>query len=95
MYGSNPMRVGQERHVVSMFVDMRGSTRMAEKRLPFDTMFIVNRFVARCRRRSWKCGRPNQFVGDGMLALFGLRPGCSDRRQALHAVSKIAVNVDS
>jgi adenylate cyclase len=33
-----------------MFVDMRGSTRLAENRLPFDTVFIVNRFLARCRR---------------------------------------------
>ena len=40
-------------------------------------------------------GRPNQFVGDGMLALFGLavsrREAC---RQALRAAAMIAVNVD-
>src|SRR6202022_1920101 len=40
-------------------------------------------------------GRPNQFVGDGMLALFGLastRPEAC--RQALKAASMIAANVD-
>src|SRR5437667_10165786 len=42
---SNPTRIGQERYLVSMFVDMRGSTKLAEKRLPFDTVFIVNRFL--------------------------------------------------
>src|SRR3981081_4647701 len=40
-----PHRIGQERYLVSMFVDMRGSTKLAEKRLPFDTVFIVNRFL--------------------------------------------------
>lgn len=42
---ANPARIGQERYLVSMFVDMRGSTKLAEKRLPFDTVFIVNRFL--------------------------------------------------
>ena len=44
-HASNPTRIGQERYLVSMFVDMRGSTKLAEKRLPFDTVFIVNRFL--------------------------------------------------
>ena len=30
---------------LSMFVDMRGSTQMAADKLPFDTVFIVNRFL--------------------------------------------------
>src|SRR6476620_9999947 len=33
-HASNPTRIGQERYLVSMFVDMRGSTRLAENRLP-------------------------------------------------------------
>jgi adenylate cyclase len=44
-HASNPTRIGQERYLVNMFVDMRGSTKLAEKRLPFDTVFIVNRFL--------------------------------------------------
>ena len=70
---SNPTRIGQERYLVNMFVDMRGSTRMAEKRLPFDTVFIVNRFLGAVSQAVLESGgMPNQFVGDGMLALFGL-----------------------
>jgi adenylate cyclase len=72
-HDSNPTRIGQERYLVNMFVDMRGSTRMAEKRLPFDTVFIVNRFLGAVSQAVLECGgMPNQFVGDGMLALFGL-----------------------
>ena len=66
-------RIGQERYLVSMFVDMRGSTRLAENRLPFDTVFIVNRFLGAVSQAVIECGgQPNQFVGDGQLALFGL-----------------------
>jgi adenylate cyclase len=95
-HASNPTRIGQERYLVSMFVDMRGSTMLAEKRLPFDTVFIVNRFLGAVSQAVLECGgQPNQFVGDGMLALFGLgatpQTAC---RQALKAAAMIAANVD-
>jgi adenylate cyclase len=93
---SNPTRIGQERYLVSMFVDMRGSTKLAEKRLPFDTVFIVNRFLGAVSQAVIESGgRPNQFVGDGMLALFGLTANRPDAcRQALKAAAMIAANVD-
>jgi adenylate cyclase len=91
-----PHRIGQERYLVSMFVDMRGSTKLAEKRLPFDTVFIVNRFLGAVSQAVIECGgQPNQFVGDGQLALFGLssdpQTAC---RQALRAAAMIAVQID-
>ncbi|MBI5128833.1 MAG: 2Fe-2S iron-sulfur cluster binding domain-containing protein [Rhodopseudomonas palustris] len=90
------MKVGEERYLVSMFVDLRGSTKMAETRLPFDTVFIVNRFLAAVSRAVIACGgQPNQFVGDGVLALFGLadtpREAC---RNAIRAASAIAAAVE-
>jgi adenylate cyclase len=93
---SSPARIGEERYLVSMFVDMRGSTKLAEKRLPFDTVFIVNRFLGAVSQAVIECGgQPNQFVGDGQLALFGLattpQTAC---RQALKAAAQIAVHVD-
>ncbi|BBO03069.1 MULTISPECIES: adenylate/guanylate cyclase domain-containing protein [Bradyrhizobium] len=93
---SAPARIGQERYLVSLFVDMRGSTQLAEKRLPFDTVFIVNRFLGAVSQAVIENGgQPNQFVGDGMLALFGLtadpQTAC---RQALKAASGIATHID-
>ncbi|MEZ2142301.1 adenylate/guanylate cyclase domain-containing protein [Bradyrhizobium sp. DN5] len=93
---STPARIGQERYLVSLFVDMRGSTQLAEKRLPFDTVFIVNRFLGAVSQAVIENGgQPNQFVGDGMLALFGLsadpREAC---RQALKAAAGIAMHID-
>jgi adenylate cyclase len=95
-HDSNPTRIGQERYLVSLFVDMRGSTQLAEKRLPFDTVFIVNRFLGAVSQAVIESGgRPNQFVGDGMLALFGLsttrQQAC---RQALRAAAMIGANID-
>ncbi|MBR0893360.1 adenylate/guanylate cyclase domain-containing protein [Bradyrhizobium tropiciagri] len=95
-HATNPTRVGQERYLVSMFVDMRGSTQLAEKRLPFDTVFIVNRFLGAVSQAVLEAGgRPNQFIGDGMLALFGLSTERQEAcRQALRAAALIAANID-
>ena len=95
-HASHPARIGEERYLVSLFVDMRGSTRLAEKMLPFDTVFVVNRFLAAVSQAVMECGgRPNQFVGDGMLALFGLATGAQTAcRQAIRAVSLISANID-
>jgi adenylate cyclase len=93
---SSPSRIGEERYLVSMFVDMRGSTKLAEKRLPFDTVFIVNRFLGAVSQAVTECGgQPNQFVGDGELALFGLATGPQIAcRQALRAAAMIAANIE-
>jgi adenylate cyclase len=95
-HATHPHRIGQERYLVSMFVDMRGSTKLAEHRLPFDTVFIVNRFLGAVSQAVIACGgQPNQFVGDGQLALFGLAASPQIAcRQALSAAAMIAANVD-
>jgi adenylate cyclase len=96
VHASHPSRIGEERYLVSLFVDMRGSTQLAEQRLPFDTVFIVNRFLAAVSQAVIECGgTPNQFVGDGMLALFGLAGGAETAcRQALKAAATIAANIE-
>jgi adenylate cyclase len=91
-----PAHIGEERYLVSMFVDMRGSTRLAENRLPFDTVFIINRFLGAVSQAVIECGgQPNQFLGDGQLALFGLAANRQTAcRQALKAAARISVLVE-
>jgi adenylate cyclase len=93
---SGPSHIGEERYLVSMFVDMRGSTKLAENRLPFDTVFVVNRFLGAVSQAVIECGgQPNQFLGDGQLALFGLTTNRQTAcRQALKAAAMIAANVE-
>ncbi|MCA1457633.1 adenylate/guanylate cyclase domain-containing protein [Bradyrhizobium sp. BRP22] len=95
-HASNPTRIGQERYLVSLFVDMRGSTQLAETRLPFDTVFIVNRFLSAVSQAVLENGgQPNQFIGDGMLALFGLATSRQQAcRQALRAAAEIGKNIE-
>jgi adenylate cyclase len=93
---ARPRRAGQERYLVSMFVDMRGSTKLAENLLPFDTVYIVNQFLnAVSQAVTASGGLPNQFYGDGQLALFGLHTDPQTAcRQALTAAARIAERVD-
>jgi adenylate cyclase len=88
---------GVERYLVIMFVDMRGSSRLAERRLPFDTVFIINQFLNAVSHAVLSAGgEPNQVLGDGLLALFGMGdPPDVACRQAIAASAAIAARVES
>jgi adenylate cyclase len=71
-----------ERFVAIMFVDIRRSTALVEKRLPYDVVFLLNHFFDAVAGAVVDTGgMPNQFVGDGMMAIFGIhaspREACS------------------
>jgi adenylate cyclase len=96
-YRTGAVSSGVERYVVIMFVDMRGSSRLAERRLPYDTVFIINQFLNAVSSAVLSAGgQPNQVLGDGLLALFGMR-GEPDLacRQAIAASAAIATRVES
>ena len=88
---------GEERFIVAMFVDLRGSTRLAEERLPYDTVFIINRFLSAVGDAVREAGgSTNQFLGDGLLALFGLETEPEQAaRDALRAIDGIADAVET
>lgn len=89
------MHIGEEHYIVSMFVDMRGSTKLSELRLPFDVVLLINQFVETVSQAITDAGgQPNQFVGDGVLALFGLDVDRTTAcQQALRAAALVASNV--
>ncbi|MDH3714053.1 MAG: adenylate/guanylate cyclase domain-containing protein, partial [Gammaproteobacteria bacterium] len=77
---------GRERSVTALFVDLRGSTRLGETKLPYDVLFILNQFFAEMASALQKTdGHYAQFNGDGLLALYGLRGG--SKRACLAALS--------
>ena len=80
-----------ERFVAIMFVDIRQSTALVEKRLPYDVVFLLNHFFAAVAGAVVEAGgAPNQFVGDGMMAIFGMRDNPREAcRQALSAARLI------
>jgi adenylate cyclase len=64
---------GEEREVTILFVDIRGSTSLAERRLPYDVVFLLNSFFAALAEAVGKSGGYySNFTGDGLMALFGL-----------------------
>lgn len=71
---------GEELTVAFLFVDLRGSTKLCEDRLPFDVVFILNQFFAELSLAlSETDGHYAQFNGDGLMAIYGLE---SDTKSA-------------
>ena len=80
-----------ERFVAIMFIDIRESTALVEKRLPYDVIFLLNHFFEAVGGAVAAVGgAPNQFLGDGMMAIFGMDCGPREAcRRALAAAGPI------
>ncbi|MGO4572943.1 adenylate/guanylate cyclase domain-containing protein [Microvirga sp. 2TAF3] len=87
---------GRERELAVLFCDLRGFTRLTEHRLPFDTVFILNRYFEVVGRAIEDAGgHVDKFIGDGALALFGLtQPPEKATKQAFDAALRILKGVD-
>jgi adenylate cyclase len=88
---------GTEQEIAILFADMREFTRFSERRLPYDVVFLLNQYSDAMGRAIERAGGyPNQFVGDGIMALFGLDDdvgeGC---RAALAAAVSMAQALDT
>ncbi|WP_413711612.1 adenylate/guanylate cyclase domain-containing protein [Rhizobium sp. Rhizsp82] len=87
---------GRERDIAVLFCDMRNFTTLTEPRLPFDIVFLLNRYFALVGKAVEQAGgRVDKFIGDGAMALFGINTspeeGC---RQALRAAATIAEEIE-
>jgi adenylate cyclase len=64
---------GKEREVAVLFADLRGFTRMSEQRLPYDIVFLLNQYFRAMGESIHEAGgHLDKFIGDGVMALFGL-----------------------
>jgi len=79
---------GQEQDIAVLFADLRGFTQIAEPKLPYDVVFLLNRYFDVIGEAIEQAGGiANQFTGDGVMALFGVQTGPeAGCRQALAAV---------
>jgi adenylate cyclase len=84
---------GSEREIAILFADIRGFTALAEGRLPYDVVFVLNRyFSAMGRAIETAGGRVDKFIGDGVMALFGIdrgaQAGCREVLAAARLMSE-------
>jgi adenylate cyclase len=93
--GDNRKTRGQERELAVLFCDLRGFTRLTEHRLPFDTVFLLNRYFEVVGKAVEDAGgHLDKFIGDGALALFGLDTSADlGSRQAFEAALRIIKGV--
>ena len=88
---------GREQEVVVLFADLRGFTRMAEHKLPYDIVFFLNRYFETVGTAVARAGGiTNQFTGDGVMALFGVAAGpAAGARDALAAARGLVAAVQT
>ncbi len=92
-YRRQPQAHGGERYIAVLFADIRGFTTISEGKLPYDVVFLLNRyFRATGQAVEAAGGRLDKFIGDGVMAIFGLNQepqvAC---RQALDAARRMAL----
>ncbi|MFJ7356040.1 adenylate/guanylate cyclase domain-containing protein [Phyllobacterium sp. NPDC097923] len=94
--GSQQASPGREREIAILFCDIRSFTMLTEARLPYDIVFLLNRYfaiVGQAVERSG--GRLDKFIGDGAMALFGLTGSTADGcKNALKAAAIIVKEIE-
>jgi len=89
---------GAEMEVAALFIDLRESTRLAAGRLPYDALFIFDRYIqvitAAVRRNR---GHVTSIAGDGVMAMFADTDGRTAQfaRDAFAAALELWEGIDT
>jgi len=77
---------GQERRLAILFLDMRGFTARTAGQLPYDVVFLLNRFFDAIVPPILAAGGSiDKYLGDGLMAVFETEDAQSSARAALKA----------
>lgn len=84
---------GSEREIAILFADLRSFTKFSESKLPYDVVFVTNQyFRAMGTAVEQSGGYLDKFIGDGVMALFGvesgLATGCRDALNGARAMAE-------
>lgn len=92
VYGANSYAQGSERRIAILFADLRGFTKLSEGKLPYDVVFVLNQyFKAMGEAVDSAGGKLDKFIGDGVMALFGIDEGPDEGcRRAVEAARRMA-----
>ncbi len=65
---------GSEREIAVLFADLRAFTKFSESKLPYDVVFALNQYFRGMGQAVEEAGgHLDKFIGDGVMALFGVR----------------------
>ncbi len=82
---------GQERQLAVLFLDMRGFTSRTTGQLPYDIVFLLNRFFdAIVPAITADGGVVDKYMGDGLLAVFETTDAESSARAGLKAAADVS-----
>ncbi|PCJ09102.1 MAG: adenylate/guanylate cyclase domain-containing protein [Rhodobacteraceae bacterium] len=83
---------GEERRLAILFLDMRGFTARTTGQLPYDVVFLLNRFFDAIVPSIINAkGTVDKYLGDGLLAVFETE----DEQSSALAALKAAANISS
>lgn len=87
---------GSEREVAILFADLRAFTRFSESKLPYDVVFVLNQYFRTMGGAIEAAGgRLDKFIGDGVMALFGIEAGPEiGSRRAINAARAMAQGLE-
>jgi len=96
-YAQPSYLAGQERSIAVLFADLRTFTGIAERKLPYDLVFLLNSyFDAVGQSITGAGGFVDKFIGDGVMALFGVETGPMDGcRKALDSARRMVDHVEA
>lgn len=88
---NDPFAFGRETDLAILFADLRGFTRLSEKKLPYDVVFLLNQyFEVMGQAIEAEKGHVDKFIGDGIMALFGLQTSLPEAcRAAIRAAQRM------
>jgi adenylate cyclase len=70
--GPRPASIGEEKKLAILFADVRGFTALSERMSPYDVVYFLNRYFHLTTKVIESCGGyVDNYMGDGLMALFG------------------------
>lgn len=96
---SDEFNFGQDTDIAILFADLRGFTELSEHKLPYDIVFMLNQYFLQMGRAIEKeGGHVDKFIGDGIMALFGLhtglKVGCLEALRAAQSMEQELVSLN-
>ncbi|MGL6209430.1 MAG: adenylate/guanylate cyclase domain-containing protein [Paracoccaceae bacterium] len=83
---------GREHRMAILFLDIRGFTARTNGQLPYDVVFLLNRFFDAIVPAITRAGGTvDKYLGDGLLAIYEAPDATASARAALTSVADIGV----